>query len=83
MFLCLGFYCAQVLSVFLLAVLLLEVSFFLSVFEFVLFLLVLANSGRGMCIYCDHGTHVWAGQGYVLNDTPVQAPSPVLDQAEA
>ena len=70
---------------FLLAVLLLEVSFFLSVFEFVLFLLILviSGSGRGLCIYCDHGTHVWARQGLVLEDTPVQAPGPDLDQAEA
>ena len=70
---------------FLLAVLLLEVSFFLSVYEFVRFLLVLVFSGlgRGLCIYCDHGTHVWAGQGHVLDDTPVQAPSPDLGQAEA
>ena len=40
-----------------------------------------------VCVYtarrADHGTHVWAGQGHVFDDTPVQAPGPELDQAEA
>ena len=80
-----GIYCSQVLSVFLLAVLLLEVSFScrFSCLSYFLLVLVISGSGRCVCIYGDHGTHVWSGQGHVLDDTPVQAPSPDLDQTEA